>query len=443
MNPKKPLEYCIYIGIRLGASDVAAEYVRVDTNMIRLANNEVSVFNSFSEDYVTIYIAFREKRAVSSTTTLSKKGLEGLVKRTASMALEAPPSDVYAPLPSGPFEYSKDLLRPSMRWKGHEGLIEWVEEGINAALNEGAARVAGSLTFHRMRRRLLTTAGIDVEEEKNCVELSLRAFTDKDASGQFATATAKEEEFDPGLVGKTAGEIAKLATKPVDGEPGEYDVVLGPMTTANLIEEVGYAASAYRVDAEHSFLVGKLGEKVAGDGLTLIDDPTLVGTYGSTAFDAEGRPTKRNVIIKDGVLTTYLHNSHTAKKWNVESTSNAGLIVPHPFNLIVDGKGSRGWDLLSKLDNGIFVTNDWYLRYQDVRAGDFSTIPRDGMFYVRKGSIERSIKGLRLSDNFLRILLNVEEVSSDRYWIKWWEVETPVCAPYLLVRGVRLTKSTF
>jgi len=88
------------------------------------------------------------------------------------------------------------------------------------------------------------------------------------------------------------------------------------------------------------------------------------------------------------------------------------------------------------------VTNDWYLRYRDVRRGEFSTIPRDGLFLVRHGSIERALKGLRISDNMLRILSSIEDMSAERYPIVWWEVETPVMAPYLLVREVNFTRPT-
>ena len=77
-----------------------------------------------------------------------------------------------------------------------------------------------------------------------------------------------------------------------------------------------------------------------------------------------------------------------------------------------------------------------------MRSGDFSTIPRDGMFLVRNGSVEKPIKDLRISDNMLRIFSNILELSRERYWITWWEVETPVLAPYAYVSSLNFMKST-
>ncbi|MEM4405089.1 MAG: metallopeptidase TldD-related protein, partial [Nitrososphaerota archaeon] len=112
------------------------------------------------------------------------------------------------------------------------------------------------------------------------------------------------------------------------------------------------------------------------------------------------------------------------------------------FNLIVEGGNATLNQLLGRVERGIFVTNDWYLRYRNFRTGDFSTIPRDGLFLIKNGSIEAALKDLRLSDNILRMMNNLEDMTADKYWIKWWEVEVPVKAPYALIRGVNFTKST-
>lgn len=101
----------------------------------------------------------------------------------------------------------------------------------------------------------------------------------------------------------------------------------------------------------------------------------MIGAYGAKAFDDEGTPTRDNKIIEKGVLKTYLHNSTTAKKFKTETTANAGLVSPQPWNLIVEPGGKSFEDLLSEVDDGVYVTNDWYLRYQNYRTGDFSTIP--------------------------------------------------------------------
>ncbi|MCS7094303.1 MAG: TldD/PmbA family protein [Thaumarchaeota archaeon] len=425
-----------------GATDSAIESFTTRTYMIRFANNEVTVSKRFEEESVRLYVAIGPQRAVTGTTDVTASGLKLLVNDALRLVKNTPPSDMYAPLPAGPFSYDPRLLDQRIKGVGRERLVDMVEAAVNNALSAGANRVAGSLVFAKTHRSLLTTGGVEAESHKDTIELSVRAFLDGESSGQFALGSGDLNELNPELVGWEAGEIAKTAKDPREISEGSYDTVIGPMTSANLLEEVGSMASAFYVDLGMSFLAGLLGKEVTSKALTLVDDPTVPRTFGAEAFDEEGLPTKRTVLIEGEVLKSYLHNSATARKFNTSSTANAGIIVPHPHNLIVEGGTSTVNKLLTKLDRGILITNDWYLRYQDISKGDFSTITRDGLFLIRNGTIEHAVKGLRLSDNFLRLLKNIEEVSMEKYPIRWWEVEVPVRAPYLLLRDVRFTRPT-
>jgi PmbA protein len=301
--------------------------------------------------------------------------------------------------------------------------------------------VAGSLIADNSRVTLQTSAGAFGVAKKSSLELSLRAFQSSLASGHAVRISGSEQDFRPSEAGEEAGRMAVLAKDPVNIEPGQYEAVLGPLVFADLVQHAGRMASAFSVDAGFSFLTGKMGQKVCSEQLTVCDDATLPGAYGSYAFDSEGLPTRRTAIIEKGVLKSYLHNSATAKKFGVESTANAGLIAPHAFNLTVDA-GTRSVDeLIRSVDKGIYVTNNWYLRYQNMQTGDFSTIPRDAMFLIENGQIGKSIKEMRISDNVLRILSDTSALSTERKWIKWWEVEIPVLAPTALVNDLRFTRS--
>jgi predicted Zn-dependent protease len=91
----------------------------------------------------------------------------------------------------------------------------------------------------------MTSEKVEAESRKDTVEISVRAFLDGESSGQFAAAAGTLDEFKPERVGSTAGEIARMADKPIPGEPGVYDAIIGPMTFANILEEVGEMASAF------------------------------------------------------------------------------------------------------------------------------------------------------------------------------------------------------
>ncbi|MCD6260182.1 MAG: TldD/PmbA family protein [Thaumarchaeota archaeon] len=452
MDPGKLTRFIVSNALKLGATDVVAEVYVGRERRIKFANNKVVISEERDERTAEIFVAIRERRASISVDNLSIQSIREALKQAIHLARMSEPAETYAELPRGPFKYDKSLLKAGKVSGDPEKLIDHVEAAVNAALAEGAERVAGTLTYSSGKTWLRTSGRAYGVASEAAVEISVRALASEDAAGHFVSIAADDRDFnpeeagrragDPEEAGRRAGEIARMALNPVEGEPGEYEALLGPMVFAHLVEHVGDASSAYYVDAGLSFLKDKLGQEVSSKVFSLIDDPTIPRTYGSAAFDDEGVPTRRNVIIDGGVLKTYLHNSTTAKKFGAETTANAGLIVPTPFNLIVEGGGKSFEKLLSSIDDGIYVTNDWYLRYQNYRTGDFSTIPRDGLFRIRRGSIESSIKGLRISDNMLRILSGIRELGRERYWISWWEVETPVYAPHAIVEKLNFTKST-
>ena len=158
--------------------------------------------------------------------------------------------------------------------------------------------------------------------------------------------------------------------------------------------------------------------------------------FNSCRFDEEGVPTEKTKIIENGILKTYLHNTSTAKKYKTRTTANAGLIAPRSFNIVFDCKKGDIFDV----KEGIYITNVWYTRFQNYATGDFSTIPRDGAFLVKNGKIVQSLKGLRISDNMLNLLKNVQCCNKKVWQIKSWEAETPTFTPEVLVDNINITK---
>jgi len=410
--------------------------------MIRFSNNEITVSKNYREALVDIFLMIEKQRAGSTIPLAPMRTLETGVKRLIKMARITPPADVYAPLPEGPFSYDPSIQTSSKISTSPDRLVGYVEKAIEEAREMGAKKVAGSLIVSKARIDLATSGNVSTFQEKASLEISVRAFASDISSGHFVSIAENKEDFRPGEAGRMAGEIANASLNPEAGEAGRYTALLGPLVFADLVSQMGSLSSAFLVDAGRSFLIGKKGLEVASDRFTLRDDPTFKGTYGARAFDDEGVPARRNVIVDKGVLRTYLHNSTTAKKFDEETTGNAGLINPRPWNLVVEPGDETFEGLIAEIDDGIYVTNDWYLRYQNYQTGDFSTIPRDGMFRIKHGQIENPIRELRISDNMLRIFKNIRNLSKGRYWIKWWEVDIPTLTPYAVVEDLNFTKST-
>jgi PmbA protein len=93
------------------------------------------------------------------------------------------------------------------------------------------------------------------------------------------------------------------------------------------------------------------------------------------------------------------------------------------------------------MEHGLYLTNTWYTRFQNYATGDFSTIPRDGIFLIKDGEIRQSVKDLRLSDNVLRLLGQITAASKERQHVHWWlEANPPSLSPFVFAEDIQMTR---
>lgn len=424
---------------RLGVENGVVTTVRSEEGLLRFSNDRMTVLDLLDRSTVSIFVRENGRKAA---TSLSSDDTAKVLEATESLVkeLRRHGSGVDVPLPRGPFGAS----RSSHEVEGID--LEWMtdtaSQAIDAARMSGASRSAGSMRSAVNHIHLSTTAGAEAQACLPEIEISMRSFTEEGSSGHGLMVGAVKGDIDPIEVGEEAGGIASMSRHMVDLDAGRHDAVLAPMVFADLVSQVGSMASAFYVDMGMSFLRDRVGEQVASPLLSLSDDPTLQGTLGQRPFDDEGVPTRRNDILVDGILQGYLHNSQTAHGQGTESTANAGLIAPHPFNLVIgQGRGDLQ-GLMDEMGTGLVVTNAWYLRYQNHATGEFSVIPRDAVLYVKDGEVKGAVKGLRISDVLPSLLTDIEALGADRRWVRWWEVDTPTLSPSAWIRDVGFTRSS-
>lgn len=443
MNHEKLAKLIVEEAIKRGVDDVAVLNSLEKSRMVRFSNNEITVVKSWKNLVTNLMIGKKSRVAVSSFSEISFDKIKNNIQDLVKIAESSKPKQDYVSLPTGPFKYKSRQIDENLSSISVSELINYSQRAIESALDEGAKRVAGTLIFNHDDIALGTSSESFGRDRTQSLEIFVRSFITKDASGQGISCSTNKKDFNPDFAGLESAKIAKMAKNPKTISSGRYDVIFGPSIFANLMNNVMDAASAFNVDAGLSFLNDEIGSEVASSQLTIIDDGTISDGPNSRAFDDEGIPTERTEIIEDGKLKSLLHNSTTAKKFNTSSTGNAGWIAPSDWNIMIK-EGSCGEDeIFEKLGNGLYITNNWYTRFQDYRNGDFSTVPRDGIFEIKNGKIASSVKNIRISDNMLRIIRNIKEISNKRYWVRWWEVSTPTFTPYALVEKVGITKSVF
>ncbi len=420
--------------IRSGADDTALTKNKVKNSLIKFVNNKI-VNNTLSDsNNISIFIAKDKKLVTTSVKDISDKNISKLIEKLLAFIKHIKPNPNYNGIAKGPFEYPNIPDTYDKKVEDFDS-IDYVKKGINAAL-ENSKRTSGTFVSQIVESDLVSSNDVKANEKSSSLYFSIRAFSAKEASGHQVSCSRVLDKFDPEKAGRKAGEISKMSLNPENVNPGSYNVVFDHLPISNLFSYIIDAASIFSVEAGLSFLTDKLNKKIGN--FTLIDDATFPNGLGSTSFDEEGHPTKKNTIMDKGILKTFLHNTSSAQRYNVENTANAGIISPRPWNTVLEGKTGNPFDV----KKGIYITNTWYTRFQNYTLGDFSTIPRDGAFLIKDGEITTPLKNLRISDNMLNILKNISTVSKEKEQIKAWDVESPIITPKVLIKNVNITRPT-
>ncbi len=201
-----------------------------------------------------------------------------------------------------------------------------------------------------------------------------------------------------------------VQASPSEGFKGT--LILDPGEAASLLRILLVpAVSAENVQQKRSPLIGKLGEKVLSDKLSILDDPFLPYETGSARFDDEGHPTMKKYIFKDGVLETYLYDHYTASIEGKESTGNGFKRSPHsspspsPTNLVIDSIVVKDTitEAVNEITKGLYVVSTIGSWLSNPVSGQINATVTLG-YLIEKGEIKKTVKGVAISGNIYEAL---------------------------------------
>lgn len=250
--------------------------------------------------------------------------------------------------------------------------------------------------------------------------------------GRFAVGNSWDKFNAQALAKAAVAEaISLLDADSIDSK--KYPILLRYDVAASILGTFSSVFSAESVQKGLSLLDGKLGQKIAANTVTLLDDPLLENGIDSKPFDAEGVASKTKAVISNGVLNTFLHNLKTAKKAGVESTGNASKGVKSsvgisPTNFFFEA-GDKSYDqLLEEMDEGLVIISVQGLHSgANPVSGDFS-LGAYG-YYVKDGQIVRAVDQITIAGNFFELLEEIIAVGNDLEFDS-----SGVGSPSLLVR---------
>ncbi|HDR04384.1 MAG TPA: TldD/PmbA family protein [Candidatus Marinimicrobia bacterium] len=206
-------------------------------------------------------------------------------------------------------------------------------------------------------------------------------------------------------------DIAADAVKRAQQKVGAKKIPSGRMTmllqndsTGRLLYPIVSALSGRNLQQDSSFLKGKLGEKIAPEILTIIDDPLIVRGPSSRLFDGEGIAAKKRLVIENGVLKTYFIDTYYAKKLGVEPTTGG------TSNTIFQPGVKDQATMIKDIEKGILVTS-FIGGNSNGATGDYSY----GVMglYIENGEIIHPVAEMNVSGNYLELLMKLTEMGSD------------------------------
>jgi PmbA protein len=250
------------------------------------------------------------------------------------------------------------------------------------------------------------------------IELVVADGEDRQSAGHWEIAR-HPEALDLAAIGREAVAKGERKLKPAPLVSGRYGVVLHPEVSLDILGLVAGMLSAESVLKQRSLFAGKLGQPIASSLLTLVDDGRLPGGLGTEPWDGEGLPTRRNLLIEDGVLRTYLHTLKTAAQMGVAPTasasrgtgSNPGVTT---FNLFPRAGDRSPAELYRMAWDGVLITDVMGLHTVDPVSGDLS-VGASGV-RIRGGELAESLDRMTFAGNLKDFLTRIVALGDDLRW---------------------------
>ncbi len=218
----------------------------------------------------------------------------------------------------------------------------------------------------------------------------------------------------PESVGRKAAERVLRRLGATKVETQKVPVIFEPRIARTLLGNIFDAVDGRSIYRHASFLAGKMG-KVASDAITLIDDGTIPGLFGSQPFDDEGVPTRRTPVIEKGVLKSYMLNTYTARKLGLKTTGNASRGITGNAgighgNFFLEAGVRTPEEILRSVKNGFYVTELIGSAVNTV-TGDYS---RGAVgIWIKDGELAFPVSEVTIASNLNDMLMNLEVVGSD------------------------------
>lgn len=290
------------------------------------------------------------------------------------------------------------------------------------AIKQTSVRYADSTT----NIQIINSEGLCVSDERVLTRLAVSAIasngkenqTGYEGPGAQAGFEFFRDSIDVEAVAKEAARTAITMLKADYCPAGKMPVAIGNGFGGVIFHEAcGHSLEATSVAKGQSVFCDKLGEPIASNLVTAIDDGTIVNAWGSSNIDDEGMPCQKNVLIENGVLKNYLVDKLNGKRMNAQPNgcsrrqSFAFAPTSRMSNTYIASGSSTEEEIISSIDNGLYCAKMGGGSVNPI-TGEFNFIVREG-YLVKGGKIDKPVRGASLIGKGSEVLFDIDMVGNN------------------------------
>ncbi|MFA4987706.1 MAG: TldD/PmbA family protein [Candidatus Brocadiia bacterium] len=412
--------------------------------LTRFANNSISQNVSSSDDSISIRVVTAKKTGKAAVNTFDEASLREAVAKAEALMSQSHPDEEYVAM-----------------------------QGKTTVANKAKLFYDATMAFGPMERAAVVTALVKEATKINCeaggiVSNGGSALGIANSHGLLQYIEGTTADFSATVAAENVSgwaeghdrdiariNCAELSQKALEGwkasrnprkiDPGKYDVILPPAAASEFLMFLGWLGfTPVSYHEGTSPLSGKIGQKIFGDNITLVDDFSHPLSLG-IPFDFEGTPRTPVTLVEKGVMKGIVYDRRSALKYGGKPTGHA-LPQPSasgafPGSMIMTGGHSSIKEMIAQTHRGILVTHLHYTNLVKPSDMTLTGMTRDGVFFVEDGKVAYPVNNMRFTDSIFRILSNVTAISKELEQVEAFFGGSFV-VPALKVKDFNFTSST-
>ncbi|MCL5105595.1 MAG: TldD/PmbA family protein [Armatimonadetes bacterium] len=384
---------------------------------VELESSAVKACDARLGSRISVRAIYRGGTGWSSVDRLSIDSAAEAGRSAARLAKLAEPDPDFLALPTPAPDYPtvEGLYDPVVERMDVKEIIRFALDNIDGAHAVAPdAIVSGGFSSGYSADALVNSLGVRLADEETYigghVMVVVKSGEEVGSFYDFDSARIRSD-FVPEGIGASAAQQALKFLGARRIETGRMPVVLGPLSGRSIFSSIVAAADADGVQRGRSFMIGKVGQKIASDLVTITDNPLIPRGLGSRRNDSEGVPSRPLVIVENGVLKTYLFSSYTAGKAKVPPTGHgtrgggaaASNVIPNLGTMTAE-------EIIRTTKSGLYINLGGIS--PNTTTGDVSTSVDFG-FKIENGELAYPVASSLVGGKFLDMLANIDAISSD------------------------------